>query len=853
MHLLSRLFWFSLALVATVLVTGESFAAHSFCVTGTPMVQGAGNATTNAVVANVCGTTPRCCSSRWDLSCVQIGARYARDSLSAGDVCGRYAWTQGPIPGTGQFYPRDFNLFATNGAVTNIRDTDGPIAGSSTVSLNSFNLNIKQREPVALLAGSSPFLTSGTVAGTIVYKGTLNDVQVTYVGNPRPASATNPFPVDFAAAQTKLIAMAQALKAYDAVAATKQYSTVTFTGTDPELNVFSVPLSMLSGTYSYAINVPQASNVIINVLGTNPAIKYAGFSGSGFPLSSLLWNFPDATSLVLDSVGFPGSILAPRAVADLRNGSVSGTVVVAAGTPANVELYSSPYRVPSTVGAPAVDVDTSWSFTGNVSDDRTATELKYEAGFLAIDGSGYTSEAHGRVAPNHRVWYSFQPAAIQPKKKPLAVFFQGGPGHATSSILFAFNTGLYTLDPSVVGANKIAFNPSTWTQFANVLYIDTPGAGFSYCLPISGMKPSVGIDPPHDAGIFNRVILRFLKRHPELLSNRVLIVGESYSGVRSTLMLQHMFNVSSLLTSGSPYIDLPLWAEETDYFTRVFGTGTPSAAQIATKWGHQVLIDAVLAGRAEADNRTVGTPYQFPASSCLSPTCSDLIPGVPIQPDACDPYNCDKPVLWSDQQEHMASANLVLVNTLSQALGVGGNIKNIEWMKASARTTAYGRNDGTIVAAPELDSLFGTIPPGSEDNYFLEDNQAVLDGYPGTAAWDDAAQSQADAIAFSNHLHNGVSTFMTAARFDLVVWAPEIPYSVATFAASVLPGGVVYNQTWNTGLPRPGAFWLRYTADGVDQRMITMPHFYESGHSVSMRAPAALLADVTQWYNSSPH
>jgi hypothetical protein len=189
------------------------------------------------------------------------------------------------------------------------------------------------------------------------------------------------------------------------------------------------------------------------------------------------------------------------------------------------------------------------------------------------------------------------------------------------------------------------------------------------------------------------------------------------------------------------------------------------------------------------------------------------------------------------------------VNTLSQALLVGGNIKNIEWMKASARSTAYGRTDGAIVPAPDMTAVFGALGP--EDNYFLQDNQAVLEGYPGASPWD--AQSQSDAISFANHLHNGVTTFMTAGKFDLVVWAPEIPYSIAAYAGSVLLGGVSYNQMFNTGLPRPGAFWLNYTADATDNRMVTMPHFYQSGHSVTMRAPAALLADVMAWYNSSPH
>jgi choice-of-anchor A domain-containing protein len=839
-----------------VSAVGLAEQPHSWCVTGVPLVQGgSSNATTNAVIANVCGSVPRCCSTRWDLSCIQVGARYAKNVLEAGDVCGRFAWAQGPIPGTGQFYPRDFNLFVVAGAATGIRDTDGPVAASNGANFTYFHLNNKLRESVALLTGASAVLTSGTVHGKVMYRTSFLDSQVTYPQDPRPTAPANPFPVDFAATRSKLIAMSQAIKAYDAIPATKLYTTVTFRGSDPELNVFSIPSSMLSETYSYVFDLPVRSNVIVNVTGTSAAIRYAGFSGPGYPTASILWNFPDAFSLTLDSLGFRGSILAPLATANLQNGSVTGTIVVGAASPANVELYASPYHVPSSVGGPALAVDPSWSLTGHVSDEGTAADFQPEAGFLEIGGTEYVAEGQSRVSPTHRVWYSFQPATLQPKTKPLAVFFQGGPGHATSSILFAFNTGPWTLDPAVAGANKIVPNVSAnWSQFANLLYIDAPATGFSYPVSVGGTKPSIGNDMDRDAAIFNTVVLRFLKRHPEILNNRVVLVGESYSGARATLMLQHLFNTPSLVSTG-PYIDGPLYVEQRDYFSKVLGTTTPSPAQIATKFGHQVLIEAVIAGRAEADWNTIGTPHQFPASACLSPTCSDLIPGVPDGTPTCDDYNCDKPLEWSTSQEDVAAANLTVMSTLSKALGVGANLTNIEWMKATARTAAYGRNDGTIVPAPDMTATFGVL--GAEDNYFVAGNQAVLDGYPGAGAWHHDSRALIGAIGFANHLRNGVSTFMTAARFDLVVWGPSIPYAIANLRetapslGAILQGPVAYDQAAVTGLPRPGAFWLNYTAP--DQRMVTMPHFYQAGHSVTMRAPTELLADVALWYNNSPH
>ena len=209
-------------------------------------IGGSTDSTTNAVVANVCGRSDfaSCCAAggRWNLSCVQTGAAYAKQwNLSGGDPCGRYAWAQGPLPGTSQYYPRDFNLFAVSGNVYGLRDTEGPVAASGTVNLSSFHLNIKRREPEALLAQGGASLSNGTVNGIARYAGSYLDSNITYFDAARPTAPSNPFPISFSTVASKLIAMSTALKSYDAIAATRVYNTVTFTGTDPELNVFRSP------------------------------------------------------------------------------------------------------------------------------------------------------------------------------------------------------------------------------------------------------------------------------------------------------------------------------------------------------------------------------------------------------------------------------------------------------------------------------------------------------------------------------------------------------------------------------------------------------------------------------------
>ena len=470
---------FSLVLCGLTLVSAAGLATepHSWCITGKPMVQnGSNDPTTNAVVSYACNQISACCATggRWNLSCVQKAATYAlQNNLSGGDYCGRYAWAQGPIAGTGQFYPRDFNLFVVSGAVNQLRDTEGPVAASSGTSFAAFNLNTKHHEPIALLAGGpGATITQGTVNGGVIYSGGYSDFSVTYVDAPHPSGPAKPFPVDFGAAANKLIAMSQALAAYDTIPYSKQYGTITFSGSDPELNVFSVPATALTGTTGYTFAVPSTSNVIVNVTGASAAITNAGISGS-ISASQLLWNFPDARTLTLKSIAFVGSILAPKAAANLQNGSVQGTVVVASAIPALVELYSATYHVPSCQGA--LCVDPTWSSTAYINDNGTAADLANEAGFLEITGGPYVAEGQNRANPTNRTWYSFQPAQIQPKTKPLAVFFNGGPGAATSSLLFAFNTASWTVDPDVVGTSKILANTlAYWGQVANLLYIDAP-------------------------------------------------------------------------------------------------------------------------------------------------------------------------------------------------------------------------------------------------------------------------------------------------------------------------------------------------------------------------------------------
>jgi len=474
--------------------------------------------------------------------------------------------------------------------------------------------------------------------------------------------------------------------------------------------------------------------------------------------------------------------------------------------------------------------DPSWSCSNDTWVDSAghAVAVAPEAGFLELAGGDYVSESLARVSPMQRVWYSFHPATVAPESKPLAVFFNGGPGSATSAYLFSFNTAPYTLDPTRIGSGQLVSNPSSWAQFANLLHIDAPGTGFSYPMSLDGgSQPSVGIDLDRDAASVLRVLVRFLDRHPSLQGNPVILVGESYGGTRAALMLDHLFNYPLLTTTSAAYQDSALYNDLMAHFRQVFPQDNPatlSAAKIASQFGHQVLIQPVVAGSAQWD---LNAPD---ASVC------------PLA--QYDNYQCDQPSGWFDQNALLAVTHLTTLTTLHQALGVDPT--TIAWMHASARTRAYGRSNGTIVSTPEMTTTFGTL--GTDDNYFVILNQSVLSGYgTGSRWWTDSTLG----VSFLNDLVY-VNTFITNANYDMVVWTPAIAPALGSYASLVSTS--VLDSASRSGVDRPGWIEVNFVHGVIPEptsREIRLPKYPTAGHTVTARAPDQLLADVMQWYSST--
>ena len=83
-------------------------------------------------------------------------------------------------------------------------------------------------------------------------------------------------------------------------------------------------------------------------------------------------------------------------------------------------------------------------------------------------------------------------------------------------------------------------------MMGNLLYLDAPLTGYAYnFLPEGVSAPEAeftlkNCNPFIDAAQVLRVLLRFLKNHPLIRNNPVILVGESYGGTRTTVMLNMM-------------------------------------------------------------------------------------------------------------------------------------------------------------------------------------------------------------------------------------------------------------------------------------------------------------------------
>jgi hypothetical protein len=525
------------------------------------------------------------------------------------------------------------------------------------------------------------------------------------------------------------------------------------------------------------------------------------------------------------------------------------------------------------------------------------------AGFMAIEPVTFCFQFGGYFerlvlrSSRARIWYSFLRADSDGPGTPLLVFFNGGPGSATSCGLMSMYTGRWTLDNGAERGGDYIANPVPWTRFGHLLYIDARQTGFSYNRMERDEDETrrlqefnaQNFNPFFDAADFVRVLLRFLAAHPGLRGRPVVLVGESYGGVRATAMLHLLLNYRRYKNGGEVYQDPALVDEIQAHYDAVFpehaGEAVPPEV-IARQFGRQVLIQPALT----ANYQTAVEDEMLKRPGSILYRIGEEV-GIPYDPDRYpdplafvyevagrDYYIYTKPRDWLDGFFTNAGTRLRTVATLSRVTGAAA--RSIAELYASARADAYRviladspwayaggsaspvtralfetparlESAGGLEEPGDMTAVFGALQPW--DRYFIGTNSnanwafhvcnvALLRGYD-IHSWD----PRYGRMFLKNVAH--VRTFITAAALDLVVYAAALPGALARhgdiLAAARLdrsgggarPGKIVLEY-------RPGAF-----ADlpGLAARSIRFPLYDRSCHAVSLTQPLELYADVGAW------
>lgn len=213
------------------------------------------------------------------------------------------------------------------------------ISGGLDVGGNKASINNPTISGGLRVNGQIDITGGGSISPGVTYQSNYNGpnyISATKSSN-KPASvpAAASVPVDFGAATAFFKQASQQWSQLNNNGTnTLAWGNRTLTGTDSKLNVFNISASDLAGIYSLAINVPAGSTVLVNVLGTSVTIPNVGYTlngaalgseGSGASYGSLLWNFPQATSLTYSSFG--GTILAPLADVTFNSAQHNGMLI----------------------------------------------------------------------------------------------------------------------------------------------------------------------------------------------------------------------------------------------------------------------------------------------------------------------------------------------------------------------------------------------------------------------------------------------------------------------------------------------------------------------------------------------
>lgn len=139
-----------------------------------------------------------------------------------------------------------------------------------------------------------------------------------------------------------------------------------------------------------------------------------------------------------------------------------------------------------------------------------------------------------------QLFYFFVESERDPENDPLMLWLTGGPGCSGLSS-FVYEIGPLAFDYANSSGNfpKLELNSNSWTQVANIIFIDQPaGTGYSYAKTSEAYNgnDTLSVTLTYD------FLRKWLMDHPKYLKNPLYVSGDSYSGLFVAPLTRKMYN-----------------------------------------------------------------------------------------------------------------------------------------------------------------------------------------------------------------------------------------------------------------------------------------------------------------------
>jgi carboxypeptidase C (cathepsin A) len=161
------------------------------------------------------------------------------------------------------------------------------------------------------------------------------------------------------------------------------------------------------------------------------------------------------------------------------------------------------------------------------------------------------------------VYYNYFEAELpDPSKAPLLVLQQGGPGCSPVGIgAFREGVGPFAFaqydGPAVrnITDTRLVRSPASWTSFANLLFLDTPGpTGFSAAA--AGASNGTALDDASSTAATMAALEAFYSKFPGTQKLRLFLAGQGYAGHTVPLLAKAILDLNAKAANASTRIPL---------------------------------------------------------------------------------------------------------------------------------------------------------------------------------------------------------------------------------------------------------------------------------------------------------